>query len=53
MLMDYAKYMLNHFSHIQCFATALWTVACQAPLSRGFSGKNTGVGCQGISRGSS
>ena len=35
------------------FATP-WTVACQAPLSTGFSGKNTGVGCcqalvQGIS----
>ena len=23
----------------------LWTVACQAPLSMGFSRKNTGVGC--------
>ena len=23
----------------------LWTIACQAPLSMGFSGKNTGVGC--------
>ena len=22
-----------------------WTVACQAPLSRDFPGKNTGVGC--------
>ena len=22
-----------------------WTAACQAPLSMGFSGKNTGVGC--------
>ena len=29
-----------------------WTVACQAPLSMGFPGKNTGMGCQGISRGS-
>ena len=28
--------MLSHFSHIQCFA-ALWTIACQAPLSMGFS----------------
>ena len=22
-----------------------WTIACQAPLSMGFPGKNTGVGC--------
>ena len=28
--------MLSHFSHIQLFVT-LWTVACQAPLSMGFS----------------
>ena len=28
--------MLNHFIHVQIFAT-LWTVACQAPLSIGFS----------------
>jgi len=28
--------MLSHFSHIQLFAT-LWTVACWAPLSMGFS----------------
>ena len=28
--------MLSHFSHVQLFAT-LWTVACQAPLSMGFS----------------
>ena len=28
--------MLNHFSCVQLFAT-LWTVACQAPLSMGFS----------------
>ena len=28
--------MLSHFSHVQFFAT-LWTVACQAPLSMGFS----------------
>ena len=29
-------YVLSCFSHIQIFAT-LWTVACQAPLSVGFS----------------
>ena len=28
----------------------LWTVACQAPLFMGFSGKNTGVGCQALNR---
>ena len=32
-----------HFSCFQLFAT-LWTVALQAPLSMGLSGKNTGVG---------
>ena len=29
--------------HVQRFVT-LWTVARQAPLSRDFSGKNTGMG---------
>ena len=28
--------MLSHFSRVQLFATP-WTVACQAPLSMGFS----------------
>ena len=28
--------MLNHFSHAQLFVI-LWTVACQTPLSMGFS----------------
>ena len=28
--------MLGHFSHVRFFAT-LWTVACQPPLSVGFS----------------
>ena len=28
--------MPSHFSHLQLFAT-LWTIACQAPLSMGFS----------------
>ena len=36
--------MLSRFSRVRLFAT-LWTVACQVPLSMGFSGKNTGVGC--------
>ena len=26
-------------------------IACQAPLSMGFSGKNTGVGCQALLQG--
>ena len=29
-------YVLSRFSRVQLFAT-LWTVACQAPLSMGFS----------------
>ena len=29
-------YVLSHFRHVQLFAT-LWTVACQALLSMGFS----------------
>ena len=36
--------MLSHFSCIRLFVTP-WTVAHQAPLSTGFPGKNTGVGC--------
>ena len=32
--------MLSHFSHVHLFAT-VWTVACQAPLSMGFSRKRT------------
>ena len=28
--------LLSHFSHVQLFVT-LWTIACQAPLSMGFS----------------
>ena len=42
--------MLSHISHVQLFAT-LWTVAHQAPLFMGFSGKNTGVGCQPLLQG--
>ena len=34
----------------QLFVTP-WTVACQAPLSMGFPGKNTGVGCQFLLQG--
>ena len=28
--------MLSHYCHVQLFVT-LWTIACQAPLSMGFS----------------
>ena len=34
-------------SHVRFFATP-WTVACQTPLSMGFPGKNTGVGCHAL-----
>ena len=34
----------SRFSCVQLFAT-LWTVAFQAPLFMGFSGKISGVGC--------
>ena len=44
--------MLSCFSPIRLFVT-LWTVACQAPLSMGFYGKNTGVGCHSSFRGTS
>ena len=37
------------FSHVQLLAIP-GTVACQAPLSMGFSSKSTGVGCQFLLR---
>ena len=40
----YLLLLLLLLSHVQLFAT-LWTVAHQAPLSMGFPGKNTRVGC--------
>ena len=42
--------MLNCFSRVQLFAI-LWTIACQAPLSKIFSGKNTGVYCPALLEG--
>ena len=50
----YLKYFhAQSFSRVQLFVTPR-TVACQAPLSMVFSGKNTGMGChfllQGMSR---
>ena len=35
--------MLICFSYVQ-YSVMLWTMACQAPLSMGFSRQNTGVG---------
>ena len=37
-------------SRVPLFATP-WTVACQAPVSMGFSGKNTVVGCHALLQG--
>ena len=34
--MFFTTCILSLFSHLQCFTTS-WTVACQAPLSMGFS----------------
>ena len=42
--------MLSHFSRVQLFVT-LWTVACRAPLSMGFSRQSTGVGCHAFLQG--
>ena len=33
---NYRASVLNHFNHVQLFETQ-WTVACQVPLSMGFS----------------
>ena len=41
--------MLNCFNCVRLFATP-WTIACQAPLSMGFS-RNTGVGCHFLLQG--
>ena len=42
--------VLRHFNRVQLCVTP-WTVACQACLSMGFSGKNTGVVCHGLLQG--
>ena len=41
---------VKSFRRVWLFATP-WTVAPQAPLSMGFSGKNTGVGCHFLLQG--
>ena len=38
------------FSHVQLLVTP-WTIASQAPLSMGFSRRNTGVGCHALLQG--
>ena len=38
------KMKVKSLSHVQLLATP-WTAAYQAPLSMGFPGKSTGVGC--------
>ena len=42
--------LLNHVSCVQLFVTPC-TAACQAPLSMGFSSKNTGMGCHTLLQG--
>ena len=42
--------VLSHFSSGRLFMIP-WTVAHQAPLSMGFSGKNTRVGCHDLLQG--
>ena len=41
---------LSHFSRVRLLATS-WTVACQAPLSLGFSGQVYRVGCYALLQG--
>ena len=43
----YPACKLSHFSCVRLFET-LWTVACQPPLSMGFSRQNTGVCCHSL-----
>ena len=45
----YRIWMLTHFSHVD--SVNLWTVARLAPLSMGFSSKNTRVGCHNLLQG--
>ena len=42
--------MLSCFTQVRLFAT-LWTRAPEAPLSTGFSRKNSGVGCHALLQG--
>ena len=47
MLYHFHICMLSHFNRAQLFAT-LWTVACQAPLSMGFSRQEYWSGLPGL-----
>ena len=47
MIRQHFMYVLSHFRHVQLFAT-LWTVACHAPVSMGFSRKEYGIGCHAL-----
>ena len=42
--------VLSHFRLVLPIATQ-WTIACQAPLSTGFSSKNTRAGCHALLQG--
>ena len=42
--------VFSHFSHVQVFVS-LWTVAHQAPLSKDFAAKNTGMGHHALLQG--
>ena len=42
--------MLNHFSRVQLFSTP-WTVACEVPLSMGFSRQECWSGCHALLQG--
>ena len=51
MLFEYTMFVLSHFCRVQVFVT-LWTLACKAPLSMGFSRlKSTGVSCYALLQG--
>ena len=41
---------VSRFSRVQLFVTP-WTIAHQAPLSMGSSGRNTGLGCRALLQG--
>ena len=43
-LIYFLKVKVKSLSRVRLFVTP-WTVAHQVPLSKGFPGKNTGVGC--------
>ena len=54
---SYNYYLLESVCvHASCFSSVRffvipWTIACQAPLSMGFSRQNTRVGCHALLQG--